>query len=144
MLQPTLKNALIQIRPLAPDDLEPLFEVAKDPKIWEQHHANRFLKPEFKAFFQDSIESKGALAIIDLETRKIIGSSRYKPFDGFPDVLEIGWTFIAREYWGGKYNKVIKDLGDYIPVYTKRPCLSSSLKILPPKTNIPSTNIGII
>jgi RimJ/RimL family protein N-acetyltransferase len=24
--------------------------------------------------------------------------------------MEIGWTFLDRKYWGGKYNKVVKDL----------------------------------
>ena len=43
-------------------------------------------------------------------TNKIIGSSRYKRVQGFQNGIEIGWTFLSRDYWGGKYNKLVKDL----------------------------------
>jgi RimJ/RimL family protein N-acetyltransferase len=109
-LQPTLESDLIRIRPMDKYDLEDLYKVAKDPKIWEQHHCKRYLRPEFEKFFTESIESNGALIILDKTTNKIIGSSRYKKFNEFPHIVEIGWTFIDRKYWGGKYNKVVKNL----------------------------------
>src|SRR5262249_13198639 len=37
-----------------------------------------------------------------------IGASRYYWFE--PDELEIGWTFLARSYWGGVYNAEMKRL----------------------------------
>ncbi len=109
-LQPTLKNELVRIRPLISSDFESLYEVAKDPKIWKQHPCKRYLRTEFEKFFAESIESNGALTILDKTTDKIIGSSRFKKVDGFPNGVEIGWTFLDRKYWGGKYNKVVKDL----------------------------------
>lgn len=109
-LQPTLENDLVHIRPLKIADIVSLYEVSKDPKIWEQHPCKRYLRPEFEKFFEESIASKGALTILDKRTNAIIGSSRYKKFDGFPDVVEIGWTFISRQFWGGKYNTTIKNL----------------------------------
>ena len=109
-LQPTLENELVRIRPLESKDLEPLYEVAKDPKIWEQHPSKRYLRAEFKNFFTESIESKGGLTILDKVTNKIIGSSRFKKVEGFKNGIEIGWTFLSRSNWGGKYNKTVKDL----------------------------------
>ena len=109
-LQPTLKNELVKIRPLHIKDLEFLYKVAKDPKIWEQHPCKRYLRSEFEKFFTESIESKGALTILDKVTDRIIGSSRFKKVVGFPNGIEIGWTFLGREYWGGKYNKMVKNL----------------------------------
>ena len=109
-LQPTLKNELVRIRPLHIKDLEPLYEVAKDPKIWEQHPCKRYLRSEFEKFFTELIESNGALILLDNMTNRIIGSSRFKKVEGFPNGIEIGWTFLDREYWGGKYNKKVKDL----------------------------------
>lgn len=109
-LQLTLENELVRIRPLDHSDLELLYEVAKDPKIWEQHPCKRYLKTEFEKFFSESIESNGALTILDKTTDKIIGSSRYKIFGEFPNIVEIGWTFLDRSYWGGKYNEVVKKL----------------------------------
>ncbi len=109
-LQPTLENELVRIRPLESKDLEPLYKVAKDPKIWEQHPDNRYLRKEFENFFAESIESKGGLTILDKVTNKIIGSSRFKEVEGFKNGIEIGWTFLSRSYWGGEYNKTVKDL----------------------------------
>ena len=109
-LQPELENELIRIRPLDSPDFESLYEVAKDPKIWKQHPCKRYLRTEFEKFFTESIESKGALIILDKTFDKIIGSSRFKKVDRFPSGVEIGWTFLDRKYWGGRYNKVVKNL----------------------------------
>ncbi|MEE9431905.1 MAG: GNAT family N-acetyltransferase [Melioribacteraceae bacterium] len=109
-LQPILENKIIRVRPLDSSDLENLYKVAKDPKIWKQHPCKRYLRTEFEKFFAESIESNGALTILDKTTDKIIGSTRFKKVDGFPNGVEIGWTFLDRKYWGGKYNKVVKDL----------------------------------
>jgi N-acetyltransferase len=56
------------------------------------------------------LESGGALAAVDRRTHKIIGSSRYFWYGPEPSELEIGWTFLARSYWGGDYNREMKRL----------------------------------
>jgi RimJ/RimL family protein N-acetyltransferase len=109
-LQPTLENELIMLRPLQSNDKEALYEAANDPKIWEQHPNKRNLRPVFEKFFEESIESKGALVILDKQINEIIGSSRYKTYEGFPNAVEIGWTFLSRSYWGGEYNRSVKSL----------------------------------
>ena len=109
-LQPRLENKALLIRPLKESDFESLYDVAKDPKIWEQHPRKRNVRTEFEQFFSESIKSKGALVIIDKKTDTIIGSSRYKIFDEVPNILEIGWTFLDRTYWGGEYNGMVKNL----------------------------------
>lgn len=109
-LQPTLQNDSVIIRPLKEEDFDALYDAAKDPLIWEQHTDDRYKKEIFKTFFRDSMESGGALAIVDRETNGIIGSSRYKPVDGIESAVEIGWTFLARKYWGGEINKAVKTL----------------------------------
>ena len=48
--------------------------------------------------------------VIDRQSEKIIGSSRYFGFDPGKSEIEIGWTFLARSYWGGKYNGELKQL----------------------------------
>jgi RimJ/RimL family protein N-acetyltransferase len=110
-LQPTLENHLVLLRPLAENDFDALYEVAKDPLIWEQHPSNDRWKPAvFRQFFDDGIASKGAMLILDKSTLEIIGSSRFHKVNGLDDAVEIGWTFLARKYWGGFYNGSIKKL----------------------------------
>ena len=110
-LQPNLENELVSIRPLTEQDFESLYQVAKDPLIWEQHPSpDRYKRDKFEVFFRSSIESRGALLIIDKEINEVIGSSRFKKLDTVKTAIEIGWTFLSRKYWGGMYNKSVKHL----------------------------------
>lgn len=109
--QPTLEDELVLLRPLRKSDHDALFQVASDPLIWEQHPDQTRYRPDgFTAFFQASLDSGGALVIIDKATGEMIGSSRYNTVPGAPDAIEIGWTFLARRYWGGRYNQAVKML----------------------------------
>jgi RimJ/RimL family protein N-acetyltransferase len=47
---------------------------------------------------------------IDRRTGRIIGSSRYHGYDPAKREVEVGWTFLARAYWGGRYNGEMKKL----------------------------------
>lgn len=109
--QPHLLGALIELRPLDPHDFDALFAVASDPQVWAQHPASdRYQEPVFRAFFRDALDSRGALVAIDRESGRIIGSSRYSGFDAKTSAVEIGWTFLARSHWGGRYNHEMKHL----------------------------------
>jgi len=110
-LQPHLKGELIDLRPLKPDDWKELFAVASDPFIWEQHpESDRHLEDVFKIFFSDALESRGAFVILDRMTQQIIGSTRFYGYDPEKSEIEIGWTFLTRKYWGGRYNAEMKRL----------------------------------
>ena len=50
------------------------------------------------------------MVIIDTSTKQIIGSSRFKPITDINTALEIGYTFLTRDYWGGSTNKAVKTL----------------------------------
>lgn len=110
-LQPHLVGDLVELRPLRSEDWEELFAVAADPLIWEQHPArDRYQEGVFREFFDGALESGGAFAVIDRATRSIIGSTRYLDFVSERSEIEIGFTFLARSYWGGKYNAEMKRL----------------------------------
>jgi RimJ/RimL family protein N-acetyltransferase len=109
--QPTLVGERLELRPLAADDFSALYRVASDPLIWEQHpERHRHEEATFRAFFEDALGSGGALVAIDRATGRIIGSSRFHGYDPDGSVIEIGWSFLAREYWGGRYNGEMKRL----------------------------------
>jgi RimJ/RimL family protein N-acetyltransferase len=110
-LQPTLKGDLIEIRPLTREDFDELFAAASDPLIWEQHPENdRYKRRVFQRYFDGAIESKGAFAIIERKSGRIIGSSRYCHLNSVEGEVEIGWTFLERPFWGGEYNRELKAL----------------------------------
>lgn len=109
--QPTLATDFVRLRPLKEADFAALYAVASDPLIWEQHPNNdRYEEAVFRVFFQAGIRSGGALALFDRTAEQLIGSSRFQVIPAAPDVVEIGWTFLARSHWGGLYNRAIKNL----------------------------------
>ena len=109
--QPHLKGELIELRPLRPEDWDDLFVVASDPLIWEQHpESDRYKEDVFKVFFREAMESGGAFVVVDTKSQQIIGSTRFYGYDPVKSEIEIGWTFLARKYWGGRYNAEMKRL----------------------------------
>ncbi len=109
--QPLLKGELVELRPLGAGDYEDLAAVAADPLIWEQHPVrNRHEAMIFRAFFQEALASGGTLVVIDAESQRLIGSSRFHGHDEERRVVEIGWTFLSRSHWGGRYNGEVKRL----------------------------------
>jgi RimJ/RimL family protein N-acetyltransferase len=110
-LQPTLTGALVIARPLAPNDFDGLFAAASDPLIWEQHpEPDRYTREVFQRYFDGAIASRGAFAVIERATGRMIGSSRYCNLKPGESEVEIGWTFLERAYWGGRYNLELKAL----------------------------------
>jgi RimJ/RimL family protein N-acetyltransferase len=110
-LQPTLTGDLIVLRPLQLADFDQLFAVAQDPLIWEQHPcSDRYQEPVFREFFRDALQSGGALLALDRKAGTTIGSSRFYGYDSIRSEVEIGWTFLARSHWGGRYNGEMKRL----------------------------------
>ncbi len=109
--QPVLRGELVELRPLRPDDYDDVYAVAADPLVWEQHPVKTRHEPDgFREFFRESLACRGAVVVVDARTRRIIGSSRYHGYDEGRSEVEIGWTFLARSYWGGRYNGELKDL----------------------------------
>ncbi|CAM3250687.1 N-acetylglutamate synthase [Sphingomonas antarctica] len=87
------------------------FEVASDPLLWLLHPAHdRWQRSVFDHFFDSGLKSGGSLTIVDRESARVIGASRYDNYKIERDEIEIGWTYIGRAYWGGIYNGQIKQL----------------------------------
>jgi RimJ/RimL family protein N-acetyltransferase len=110
--QPVLEGERLLLRPLEPDDWNALYAVASDTDVWALHPAHdRWQEAVFRAFFDDALANRGALAVIEKASDEIVGSSRfqgYDPADG--GSVEIGWSFLARRLWGKGYNAEMKRL----------------------------------
>jgi RimJ/RimL family protein N-acetyltransferase len=110
-LQPHLKGELIELSPLEEDHWNDLFAAASDPLIWKQHpESDRYKEEVFRTFFNGAIDSGGAFVVIDTKSKRVIGSTRFYGYDREKSEIEIGWTFLERKYWGGRYNREMKKL----------------------------------
>ncbi len=107
---PVLTGATIRLRPVRADEFEALYAVARDPLIWAQHPAKeRSRRDVFEAWFADGLKQH-ALLVEDVATQRAIGSSRYYDWDPTAREVAIGFTFLARDHWGGKTNAQMKQL----------------------------------
>ena len=116
-----MQGELLSLRPLRPEDWDALYAVASDPLIWEQHPAaDRYKEEVFREFFREALASGGAFAVLDAPNPEakaakagrdtIIGSSRFFGYNEAQSEIESEWTFLARAYWGGRYNREMKQL----------------------------------
>lgn len=107
-LQPTLTGTHITLRPLVAQDFPDVLAAASDPLIWAQHPDPSRGTPEgFPAFFEGALKSGGCLVAVDTARQSIIGWSRYSKYEP-RERISIGYTFLARRYWGGTANAEMK------------------------------------
>lgn len=110
-LQPVLNGPTVTVRPIVEADWDGLYAMASDPQVWALHPAkDRYQEAVFRKFFDEAIASGTGFTFVDNASGKLIGSSRYNGFDPDKSEIEIGWTFLGRDYWGGTYNGEIKKL----------------------------------
>lgn len=108
---PNLENNLVKLQPLTINDFEALYQVASDPLIWEQHPASdRYKRDVFQLYFDSALASTGAFLILNKTTGEIIGCTRYYDYRPENSAIAIGYSFLAKAYWGGLYNKLSKKL----------------------------------
>lgn len=109
-LRPVLQGPTLLLRPVQSADLEPLWEVARDPLLWELHpDKTRCQRDGFERFFAAALEA-GALVVMERTGGRIVGSSRYYDWEPGRREVAIGYTFLARDCWGGTANGEMKRL----------------------------------
>ena len=118
-LQPTLENEKVILKPLQEKDFEQLYQVASDPRIWEQHpNRNRWKREVFLTYFEGALQSGGAFVVVHKASGDYIGSTRFYDHNPEEDSILIGYTFYAVDYWGKGYNPAVKTMMlDYIFQY---------------------------
>jgi RimJ/RimL family protein N-acetyltransferase len=110
-LQPELTGATLLLRPLRPDDRDRLYELARDPRLWEQHPDRlRWLPDRFAVFFDGALASGGALLALHRETEEVVACSRWYEVDPDTRSCAIGYTVIRYERWGDGTNAALKRL----------------------------------
>ncbi len=106
-----LSNDLIKLIPLEKSDFEWLYAAASDPAIWEQHpDRNRYTPVGFTVYFQKLLANDIPYLILDVKTEQVIGATSYYQLNEEQKSVAIGFTFLKKEYWGGKYNSSLKKL----------------------------------
>ncbi|MGK9117558.1 GNAT family N-acetyltransferase [Olivibacter jilunii] len=110
-IQTPLENERALLVPLVEADFDDLYAIASDKKVWEQHpNKDRWQETIFRTFFEGAMQSKGAFKIIDKETDLVAGSTRFYSYNQEDNSIQIGYTFLATQFWGTGLNPAVKEL----------------------------------
>ena len=106
----SLNSEHFRLTQMRSTDFDALYAVAKDPAIWAQHpESNRWQEAIFRRFFVAGLANpEGCFLITDKDTEQAVGSTRFYGFDHRERSIWLGYTFLARPYWGGGANAEIK------------------------------------
>lgn len=108
-----LTGQIVDLIPLEKEHFEELYIAASDKELWQFIPTDCSVKETFEKVYTASLieREKGneyPFVIYHKQTKKIIGSTRF--FEIFPEhrKLEIGWTWIVKDYWGTTVNPECK------------------------------------
>lgn len=107
---PTLQTERLILRSATEADFEDLFALGSDPEVWALHSENdRYTLPKFKNYFEGGLNNElGAYTITYRPENRIIGFTRYYDLTPKTNSVKIGYTFIAKEFWGTGINTELK------------------------------------
>jgi len=109
--QPRLDGPRLLLRPMRPEDREPLFKAASDPKTWAGHPVkDRHERAVFDPYFDFLLSTAETLVVIDKHADRVIGCSRYYTAPKRPGTMAVGYTFLHPDHWGGETNFEMKTL----------------------------------
>ncbi|MED7820217.1 MULTISPECIES: GNAT family N-acetyltransferase [unclassified Francisella] len=100
----------ISLQIMYQSDFNRLFEVAKDPEIWDQHNDKKRCEIEgFRKFFDTGINNPQNCYLIFYKD-ELVGSTRYYEYDLNGSSIKIGYTFYAKKYWQTGLNRIVKKI----------------------------------
>jgi len=99
----TLEGAYVRLEPLARAHLAGLAEVGLDQELWRWIPTPVRTQEEMAAYIEAALGEQGRgeslpFAIAEKTTGRAIGSTRYGNIDRTHHRVEIGWTWVAREW----------------------------------------------
>lgn len=112
----TLQGKHVRLEPLSLAHAQDLFAVAQDANVWRYMPAPAPThSDDVRAWIQDALhlQSRGAalpFAIVDAASRRAIGSTRYLDISAQDRRIEIGWTWLGKDFWRTPVNTECKYL----------------------------------
>lgn len=109
-----LQGKWARLEPLSPEHASQLFQMAQDEDVWRHMPVpTPTTEGDVRAWIQDALEAQARglflpFAIIDLATNHAIGSTRYLDISPHDRHVEIGWTWLAKNYWRTPLNTECK------------------------------------
>lgn len=111
---PVLEDRILRLEPFVEAHREPLRAAAADPDLWRFHYLNLHGQT-FDRYFDHYLAETAAgrecaFVIFDKATGQVAGSSAYLAIVPMHKRLEIGSTWYAKSFQGGRTNPAAKRL----------------------------------
>ena len=112
---PTLENEYVLLSPLTLENYEKLIPVASQEKLVQYSPSDIYTPHALRNYVKIALEQRKrdsgiAFIVFDTVKKRYAGSSRYMNINWENKVLEIGSTWIGREFQGSGLNKQMKHL----------------------------------
>ena len=111
----TLEGRYVRLEPLELDHVAALAGVGLDPRIWEFSRTLLANATDVEQYVTTALEGRrsGAalpFAIVERESVRVVGSTRYENIDLENRRVEIGWTWLNPLWWRTPINSEAKFL----------------------------------
>lgn len=107
----TLENDKVLLRPITRQDFSLLKTLASDSTLWVYFTHDLSLENDFEEWAKPAFsEERLQFTVIDKQTNKIAGSTAFGNFSARDQRIEIGWTWLGREFQGTGINLQMKML----------------------------------
>lgn len=106
-----LQNEKVLLRPMTRQDFPLLQELTQDPERWIYFTQDLSKPEEFEIWASGHFsEERLQFTIIDKATGKVAGATAFGSFSPRDERLEIGWTWLGKEFQGTGINQEMKKL----------------------------------
>lgn len=107
----TLENHQVLLRPLSREDFPFLQDQSSDPGMWIYFTHDLSIPEQFEDWAAPHfLEERLQFTVIDKVSGKIAGSTGFGNFFPRDQRIEIGWTWLGKEFQGSRINPAMKML----------------------------------
>lgn len=111
----SFENSIAKLRPLEESDFNAFIEIAFDESIWIRTTNRIQTEEDLRKYVEDSIKERERkfrypFTILDKRVNRIAGCTSYANISERDKRLEIGWTWLGKEFQGTGLNKACKFL----------------------------------
>jgi len=110
-----LENSNILLRPMDLKDAQDFYKVTSEKSLWIYFTSDLSVKSQLMEWVKTALkarekEERLPFTIINKPTHEIIGSSSFGNISYRDSRIEIGWTWLAKEYQAKGFNQQVKYL----------------------------------
>lgn len=111
----TLTGKRAKLVPMAASHSEGLYEASRNPEIWTYMTLPMRDPADMERLVREALQARAQgsefpFVIVDQETERIVGSTRFMEITPAHRALEIGWTWLSPDVWRTRINTECKYL----------------------------------